>query len=99
MRLFSFESHLQEKVKHIAPIVAFEKTKVIRIQLAAGNGIPDHCADADVLIIVQKGRVVFELANERVELTPGHMMYMVPKEQHSLQAVEDTELLLIRIER
>ncbi|OPA76264.1 hypothetical protein BVG16_18895 [Paenibacillus selenitireducens] len=99
MKLFNLESHLHEKDKYMAPLTAFEKTKVVQIQLTAGNGIPDHMANADLLIVVQKGIVVFEVAGERVELTPSQMLYMEPKEQHSLQAVDDVELLLIRVER
>ncbi len=99
MEVFNLESHLHDQEKFMNPLIHFEKTKVVQIQLKKGNGIPEHSANADVLIIVQKGKVAFDVAGERVELTPSTMLYMEPKEQHSLQALEDVELLLIRVER
>ena len=99
MKIFNLESRLQEQEKFIHPITNFEKTKLVQIQLQKGKGIPEHNADSDVLIIVQKGKVAFDVAGERVELTPSSILYMEPKEQHSLLALEDVELLLLRIER
>lgn len=99
MKVFQLESYLLDKEKYMAPLTVFEKTKVVQIQLQEGQAIPSHATNADVLIVVQKGKVSFEVAGETVELTPGELLYMEPKEQHGLIALQDVELLLIRIER
>ncbi|URN94731.1 MAG: cupin domain-containing protein [Candidatus Pristimantibacillus lignocellulolyticus] len=99
MKIINLESRLQHQEKFINPLTNFEKTKMVQIQLKKGIGIPEHHVDADVLIIVKKGKVEFEVAGERVELSPSSILYMEPKEQHSLLALEDVELLLLRIER
>lgn len=99
MKIINLDSRLKDQEKFIKPLTNFEKTKMVQIQLQKGTGIPEHNANADVLIIVQKGKVAFDVAGERVELTPSSILYMEPKEQHSLLALEDVELLLLRIER
>lgn len=99
LKIINLESRLQDQEKFINPLTNFEKTKMVQIQLKKGIGIPEHNANADVLIVVQKGKVEFNVAGERVELAPSTILYMEPKEQHSLLALEDVELLLLRMER
>ena len=98
MQVFELNSYLSEKDKYVGALTEYGNTKVIQIQLAAGNEIKEHRTNADALIVVRKGRVVFSFGEERAELTNGQLLHILPNEPHSLQAVEDVELLLIRTE-
>ena len=99
MQVLEVKHHLQSKDKYIGALTEYGKTKVIQLQLAAGNEIKEHRTNADALIIVQKGRVVFAFGEQQVELTPDKLLHILPDEPHSLRALEDAEALLIRTER
>src|SRR5690625_5298406 len=83
--------------KHIEKILQFQEGHVINIQLKAGEGIPEHHAKEHVLIVVRKGKVVFLVEGKRVELTNNDLLSMDPLESHQLEAVEDVDLLVIKI--
>lgn len=99
MQVYDAKSYLQSKEKHTGVLAEFAKTKVIQLQLKAGSAIAEHRTNADALIIVQKGRVIFGFGEQEVELAPDKLLHIDPDEPHSLRAVEDTEILLIRTER
>jgi quercetin dioxygenase-like cupin family protein len=100
MQIHELTNHLGDsRDKFTGPVTAYGGTKVVQIQLRAGSEIPEHRTNADALIVVRKGRVVFGFGDDQVELTPDRLLHIFPDEPHNLRAVEDTELLLIRTER
>ena len=99
MELFEMPYQLEQKKKHVQKVANFEKTNIMNMQLAAGQEIAEHDADADVLIIVKSGKLQFTVEGEVAEVSPGVMMRMVPKEKHSLKAIEDSDLMVIQIKR
>ncbi len=99
MELFEIPGQLENKKKHVKKISSFEKTNIVNMQLAAGEEIPAHDADADVLIIVISGKVEFTVEGERVEVSPDVMLKMSPKEKHSLRAIEDSNFLVIQVKQ
>ena len=99
MELFEMPYQLDNKKKHVQKVAKFEKTNIVNMQLAAGEEIPEHDADADVLIVVNSGRVEFTVEGTVTEVSPGVMMRMTPKEKHSLKAVEDSNFLVIQIKQ
>lgn len=99
MELYEVPYKLDTKKKHVQKVANFDKTNIVNMQLAAGEEIPAHDADADVLIIVNSGRVEFTVEGTIAEVSPGVMMRMTPKEKHSLKAVEDSNFLVIQIKQ
>lgn len=97
MELFEMPNQLANKKKHVQKVVKFENTNIVNMQLAAGEEIPAHDADADVLIVVISGRVEFTAEGESVEVSPDRLLRMTPKEKHSLKALEDSSFLVIQI--
>lgn len=98
MELFEMPYHLDNKKKHVQKLTKFEKTSIVNMQLAAGEEIPAHDSAADVLIVVISGKVELNVEGEVAEVSPGVMMRMTPKEQHSLKAIEDSSFLVIQIQ-
>ena len=99
MEIFETPYQLQLKKKHVQKVVNFEKTNIVNMQLAAGEEVPTHDADADVLIIVKSGKLQFTVEDEKMEVSPETMLHMVPKEKHSLKAIDDSDFLVIQIKR
>lgn len=99
MEIFEMPYQLDNKKKHVQKVAKFEKTNIVNMQLAAGEEITEHDADADVLIVVNSGRIEFTVEGTVTEVSPGVMMRMTPKEKHSLKAVEDSDFLVIQIKQ
>lgn len=94
MELYTIPADTEKKLTKIA---SHEQYDLVSIQLAAGEGIPAHDAPHTVLIIVQSGKVLFTVEGKEQELVSSTILHMDPKEQHSLQAIEDCKLLLLKI--
>lgn len=97
MKTITTMNQLDLKAKHIEKILQFESVEVINIQLKVGEKIPEHHAKENVLVIVRKGKFLFQVENETTELTNEQIVYIQPLENHQLEAVEDTDLLVIKI--
>ncbi|GED17311.1 hypothetical protein AM501_16420 [Aneurinibacillus migulanus] len=78
-------------------VLEFAKGAVINLQLKAGQSIGRHHTPSDAIVHVVSGRVRFGIGEETVELTRDVVLHMNPKEEHELEAVEDTSLLVIKI--
>jgi quercetin dioxygenase-like cupin family protein len=88
---------LEEKAKKSAAVLQTANAKVMNIQLRKGEAIPEHNADAEVVIVVRKGRVRFTSEGETVEATPENVLHLAPMENHQLLAEEDSDLLVFQI--
>ncbi|MDE4085477.1 AraC family ligand binding domain-containing protein [Planococcus maritimus] len=88
---------LEEKAKKTAAVLQVANAKVINIQLRKGEAIPEHNADAEVVIVVRKGRVQFTADGHTVEATPENVLHLAPMENHKLLAQEDSDLLVFQI--
>lgn len=97
MKLISTPNVLNEKSKLAEKVFGTEKFNVLNIQLKAGESIPSHFTVYDVIIIVRSGVVTFTVEGETVELTSESILHMDPKENHSLEAKEDVDLLVVQI--
>lgn len=97
MELIETPNALAEKNKHIQKALSFGKTKVVNMQLQAGEKIAEHDSAADVIIIVRSGKVSFDVEGQTVEVSPDNILHMDPKEKHSLTAIEPSDLLVLQI--
>lgn len=97
MKLINSSLQLGQKEKHIARLAVLENATVTNIQMRSGEEIVEHHSKKDALVIVRKGKVRFVVEGEEVIVTPETVLYMVPLEDHSLYAIEDTDLVLLQI--
>lgn len=88
---------LNEKKKSAGCVLATDAAYILSIQLAKGESIAEHKANEPVVIIVRKGAVNFTVAGEVHVLTDEHVITFERDELHSLVAVDDTELVLVKI--
>lgn len=97
MELIETPYALEEKNKHVQKALSFGKTKVVNMQLQAGEKIAEHDSAADVIIIVRSGKVSFNVEGQTVEVLPDNILHMDPKEKHSLTAIEASDILVLQI--
>ena len=97
MNLIETPYLLEEKEKHVSKVVQFDNHQVMNIQLRTGEEIKEHNAKEYVLIVVRKGKVLFTVEGVEQLVTTGHILHMNPLEKHALKAVEDADVIVIKI--
>ncbi|QUW23177.1 hypothetical protein JSQ81_06335 [Sporosarcina sp. Marseille-Q4063] len=97
MDLISTPYKLGEKAKHIAKLQTLENATIINIQLKKGETIAEHDSSKDVVIVVRRGSVIFDVEGTETVVEQDNILYMQPFEKHSLLAKEDTDLLVFQI--
>lgn len=70
---------------------------VMHLQLDKGQKIPPHHTAETTLVVIREGHVLFSIAGTTKELIPGTLLLMDPNEEHALEAVEPSSLLVIKM--
>ncbi len=96
MQKVHVEDHLQEQESKIGRIFTHDKMDIMNIQLRAGGQVPEHNAKEVVTIIVRKGEVKFTVEGTEHLLTTDDILVMEPFEMHSLQAITDIDILVLK---
>ncbi len=97
MDLIKTPNRLEEKPKHIAKLMTLENVSVVNIQLKKGETIAEHDSKREVIIIVRKGAIVFDVEGTENLVTQDNVLHMSPFEKHSLRATEDTDLIVFQV--
>lgn len=97
MKLIQVENMLQRKAKNIEKLFSGTAFDMMNIQLQKGETIPEHSAPNEVVIICRKGVVKFPVEGKETMLNENSVLFLEPNENHSLEAVEDCEVLVIRM--
>ena len=97
MALISTPYRLEEKPKHIAKLMTLENVSVVNIQLKTGETIAEHDSKREVIIIVRRGAVIFDIEGTEKLVTQDNVLHMSPLEKHSLRATEDTDLIVLQV--
>lgn len=97
MKQVTTSHDIGEKRKHALRVLNETKYDVVHIHLKQGEEITTHHAKVETLIIVRAGKVRFNVEGEDVILTKEEILQMDPYEKHSLHALDETDLLLLKI--
>ena len=84
---------LEGKFEHL---VDEENLQVTHLQIKKGEEIPSHKSDKSVVVVIYKGKVDFSGENGSEVIIPGDIIVMDPNEMHALQALEDSDLMVIK---
>ncbi|MEK3979294.1 AraC family ligand binding domain-containing protein [Psychrobacillus sp. FSL K6-2836] len=87
---------LEEKEKQITNVLK-EDFDMLNIQLRAGEEVKEHHANANVLIVVRRGKVQFTVEGTEHVVTTENILHMKPLEKHSLKALEDSDIVVTKI--
>ncbi|MFJ7951389.1 AraC family ligand binding domain-containing protein [Lysinibacillus sp. NPDC096418] len=96
MELVHIENELNDKAKIIRKVFSHDKMDIVTIQLRADEKIATHDAPNTVVIVVRVGEVIFTVNEMEHTLTSNDVMVIEPFEKHSLSAVSDTEIVLLK---
>lgn len=84
---------LDGKFEHL---VDENNLQVTHLQIKSGEQIPSHKSDKSVIVVIYKGKVDFSGENNKEIIIPGDIIVMNPNEIHSLKAIEDSDLMVIK---
>jgi quercetin dioxygenase-like cupin family protein len=73
-----------------------EHFRVVLISLQQGEHLDAHASPTDAFIYVLKGTADFNLEGETIFLAPGDGLSFKAKQTHSIHALTDFKILLIR---
>jgi quercetin dioxygenase-like cupin family protein len=68
--------------------------ELIRLVIPAGKKIPPHRASGEITVQCLEGHVAFSHDGRDIELRPGDLVYLCPKEFHSLKGLADSSVLV-----
>lgn len=75
-------------------IVKTETMEVIRMFLPAGKKIPPHSVAGEITVQCISGRLTFNVEEKARELCAADWLFLAANQQHSLEAFEDSILLV-----
>lgn len=84
---------LDGKFEHL---IDEDKLQITHLQIKQGEEIPSHKSDKNVVVVIYKGKVDFVGENGNEIIVPGNIITMKPNEMHSLKAIEDSDLMVIK---
>lgn len=84
---------LEGKFEHL---VDEENLQVTHLQIKKGEEVPSHKSDKSVVVVIYKGKVDFSGENGSEIIVPGDIIVMDPEEMHALNAIEDSDLMVIK---
>ena len=98
MPVYKFDLLKKEYVtpKHstaFGSLVSGEQIELGLLRFKAGEGANEHAHPHEQVLLVLAGRIRMTIAGETYELGPREVAHMPPNAPHSLQALEDTEVV------
>ena len=84
---------LDGKFEHL---VDKDNLQITHLQIKKGEEAPSHKSDKNVVVVIYKGKVDFKGENGSEIISPGDIITMDPNEMHALEAIEDSDLMVIK---
>lgn len=77
-----------------ATLLKTDRLEVTRLELTAGQEIPQHTTPGEMTVQGLHGLAQFTFEQGAAELTPGTLLFLPANELHSIKAVSEASLLL-----
>lgn len=97
MEKIQIKQVLSETAKMVGKAHSRKNMDILTIQLQAGQQVPAHNAKETVVIIVRSGEVKFDVEGKEQLLTEEDVLIIEPFEMHSLQAVTDVDIIVMKL--
>lgn len=68
--------------------------EILRLVLPAGKKISPHSVPSEITVQCLEGRVIFKADAGEHELIPGKLLYLAGGDEHAVQAMDDSSLLV-----
>ena len=76
-----------------------DNQKFVRMVLRAGDQVAPHAAAGEVTVHCLEGKLAFSAEGKTQELSAGRLLFLKAGVPHSMQAVEDSRVLMTIIRR
>lgn len=86
----------KNKIHIVEHFVEEENQEITRLSLKAGQNVPEHKSDMTAVVVPVKGKINFCAGSDCEEIYPGKIIRMTPGEMHKLEAIEDSEIIVIK---
>ncbi|RYL92300.1 hypothetical protein EWI07_09685 [Sporolactobacillus sp. THM7-4] len=93
MQVFSIssDSKMKNRLYHDA------SQTIVHLSLKENQQVPEHHGgDAIVTVIPVKGEIIFSSGDQAEHLVPGKLVRLNSKELHSLKAVKDSDVIVVK---
>jgi len=87
-----FGPRLQKSVT--STLVMSDVLEVLRLVIPAGEAIDSHQVPGEITVQCLEGRVIFDAAGMKRDLSAGQMLFLEGGTPHALRAVEDSSVLV-----
>ena len=77
------------------PVSVAEALKVVRLHVGAGQSVPEHHANVDVVVTVVRGHGRFTVEGVGRDIAAGEVVVMAPRAKHAIDAYSDLELVVV----
>jgi quercetin dioxygenase-like cupin family protein len=77
------------------PVSVSEALKVVRLRVGAGQRVPEHHSNADVVVTVVRGHGRFTVEGQDRDIAAGEVIVMPPKATHAIAAFSELELVVV----
>jgi quercetin dioxygenase-like cupin family protein len=74
--------------------VRTNSVKVVRLIVPAGQEIPEHTSQGEIIVHCLEGRVAFTALGKSQVLEAGTLLHLPAGAPHALRGIEDASLLL-----
>lgn len=78
-------------------LVDEDNLQITHLQIKKGEEIPSHKSDKSVVFVIYKGKAEFKEEKGNQIIIPGDIITMDPNEIHALKALEDSDLMVIKV--
>lgn len=78
-------------------LVDEDNLQITHLQIKKGEEIPSHKSDKSVVVVIFKGKADFKEEKGNQIIIPGDIITMDPNEIHALKALEDSDLMVIKV--
>ena len=97
MEKIHVENILATQLKKVGKVHSRNNMDILSIQLKTGEQIAEHNAKQTVVIIVRSGEVEFVVEGQVQQLTAEDVLVIEPLENHSLKAITDVDILVMKV--
>lgn len=97
MEKIHIENVLNTQQKSVGKVHTRTNMDILSIQLKSGEQIPEHNAKQTVVVIVRSGEVEFMVEGQLHQLTEEDILIIEPMENHSLKAVTDVDVVVMKL--
>ena len=92
MKIHKADSNI-EMAEHL---IEKDRQTVTHLCLKEGKELSTHSVDMSVIVVPFKGTIEFTGESGMETIKPGTIVEMEPNEKHSLKAVEDSQLIVVK---